>query len=218
MRALIKTIALIVRAPESKRSDFARHYEETHVPLALEHIHAWRGYARNHIAASEAAGSESFDCLSSFWYKDQAALQSVIDLMESAAGEPIRRDEDSFMDKSRNIFFAVVEEVLVGDPKVYAQPRDAKAIALLGFDSARSLASYDAEILPGWIDSAALLSRCVVNRDLGVGRWDRVNEFWFSNEEACDECLSDLNFGAERSTIVKVREFETRCEAAEHSD
>ncbi len=214
MRDLIKTIALMVRAQGSTRADFERHYEETHVPLALRYFRDWRGYVRNHVVSTGSGGGEAFDCLSAFWYEDRDALRSVVEFMASPASEELRRDENRFMDKSRNLFFEVEEEVLRGDPGSFASPADLKAIALLRFDSQRSLEAYDQEVLPGQIESERSISRCAANRCLSEGPWDRVSEFWFSSPEARKRCLPGLNPGAQENMIVQVCEFETSCGVA----
>jgi uncharacterized protein (TIGR02118 family) len=104
----VKTLALIARKPGTSREAFRAHYEEVHAPLALGLMSGLVGYARHHVR-EELWGKAPCDVVTSFRYRDAAALRGVIARLASPEGEAVRRDELDFMDKPRNRFFAVRE-------------------------------------------------------------------------------------------------------------
>src|SRR5262245_64437837 len=111
----MKTLALIARRPDTSRDSFRDHYEDVHAPLAVRTLlEGTTRYVRNHLR-EELFGRPGFDVVTAFWYRDAAAAISVMKRTESPAGEPILRDELTFMDKPANTFFAVAEHAMRGD-------------------------------------------------------------------------------------------------------
>jgi uncharacterized protein (TIGR02118 family) len=112
---LIRTIALIKRLPQLDRDAFRTHYETVHAPLALPHLEGLERYLRNHVER-ELYGDVAFDVVSAFWYRNQAAIDRILTLLESEEGAAIRADELRFMDTKANRFFPVSERrLLPGD-------------------------------------------------------------------------------------------------------
>ena len=111
----MKTLALIARKPGLPRGAFRAHYETTHAPLALPLMSGLVRYVRHHVR-EELHGAAGFDVVTSFVYRDAAALQAVIAKLASPAGDAVLRDELTFMDKPRNRFFAVRETAEGGSP------------------------------------------------------------------------------------------------------
>lgn len=112
---MIRTIALIKRLPQLDRDAFRTHYETRHAPLALPHLEGLERYLRNHVE-SEIYGDVAFDVVSAFWYRDQAAIDRILALLESEEGAAIRADELRFMDTKANRFFPVSERRLLSGP------------------------------------------------------------------------------------------------------
>jgi uncharacterized protein (TIGR02118 family) len=104
----VKTLALIVRKPGTTRDAFRAHYEDVHARLGLTVMSGLLRYVRHHVR-EELHGAAAFDVVTSFTYRDAAALQRVIARLASPEGDAVLRDELSFMDKPRNRFFAVRE-------------------------------------------------------------------------------------------------------------
>lgn len=210
MRNLIKIISLIVRKSELSRAQFAEHYEQIHVPLALQSLDDFRGYTRNHLGELIVGAPASFDCASEFWYADQLAIERTMKFMASAESQPLRDDELSFMDKPRNTFFPVAETLIVGDPTTFGEAGAYKFMAFLDF-------TFDGEIddfarrIETQIQGMTGLLRCVQNRSLGRAVFGCIAEFWFRDRESGDKAMGQLNTGARRNTVVFVREIETRC-------
>ncbi len=109
----MKNLALLVRSPALTREAFRTHYEAVHAPLALSIMSGLLRYVR-HFVVEELYGVSGFDVVTSFTYRDAAALQGVVSRLASPAGDPILRDELTFMDKPRNRFFAVREALELG--------------------------------------------------------------------------------------------------------
>jgi uncharacterized protein (TIGR02118 family) len=105
---LIRVLAFIRRRADVSRDAFRCHYEEVHVPTALPTLGGVVHYVRQHIR-EEIFGAPGFDCMTSFEYRDAAAVRAAFERIEGPQGDAIRRDELRFMDKPANVFFAVEE-------------------------------------------------------------------------------------------------------------
>ena len=127
-----KSIILVNRRDGLTREQFRGHYEQIHVPLALE----WFGFAkyvRNHVVSEGA----SFDCLAEFWPHDPAqvgrAAQAAVDIFAE--------DDALFMRPERRA--GLVDEAhLAGPPRIFDPPRTAKTIFLLTGSDPQALAAW----------------------------------------------------------------------------
>lgn len=108
---MIKTIALLHRKEGVTREEFARHYEEVHAPLAIKILPMFKKYVRNHVADVPGEEGPDFDCVSEFWFETVEDAMAVMELIQSEAGQPIRDDEQKFMDTSKTISFMVDERI-----------------------------------------------------------------------------------------------------------
>jgi hypothetical protein len=102
----MRVLAFIVRRPDVSRDAFRAHYEDVHVPTALPFLGGITAYVRHHIR-EELYGAATFDCMTAFDYRDEAAVQAVLKRVESPQAAVLRRDELTFMDVPRNHYFAV---------------------------------------------------------------------------------------------------------------
>jgi hypothetical protein len=110
-----KIVSLIVRRPDLDRVAFARHYDERHAPLALAVLPApFAFYRRNHVVEPADA---PFDCLSEFCFGDAGVMQRIFDYLGSEASHLLHEDEERFMDRPRNAFYAVREEIVRAEPR-----------------------------------------------------------------------------------------------------
>jgi hypothetical protein len=166
----VKTLALIVRRPDLSRAEFRDHYEEIHAPLAVRTLlEGTTRYVRHHLR-EDLFGHAAFDVVTAFWYRDSAAAVEIMRRTETPAGDPIRRDELTFMDKAANTFFAVTEQVVFG-----GEDRAAgfSAVALVrrpaGADAAHFVAAYEKQQVPALLDSARAPAWCLHNRALRFG-------------------------------------------------
>ena len=210
---MLKVIALIKRRAELSRAEFRRHYEDIHVPLALRHLNQMSRYVRNHVTAERAPGPAGFDCLTEFWYPDQAALQGVLAYLQSAAAEPIRRDELSFMAKQENVFFPVDEHLTLENDLV---PSGAisKIVVLAARPQEEPIEAfrrrYEAT-LAAWLDGLPAPLRCVQNAVLRTGAaeppWDVITMLWYPTESAGLPHGAPQGMG--RHLVVSVCECET---------
>ncbi len=220
MRDLIKGMALIKRRPDISRKEFARHYEEVHAPLALKYFRDWKAYIRNHLVETLRGEEPVFDCISEFWHADWKGIERTMKFNASAAAQPLRDDELSFMDIPANVSFLVSEEVILGDPTCFGARAPAKAIAFVERRSALGrdefLATYEGRDLPRWLDEAAAV-RCVQNRvepeaaAVGDVAVECVTEIWFDGPEARLEAMGRFQPEAASLTLVAASEFESVC-------
>lgn len=104
---MIKTVAFIARRRDVEPDAFRDHYERVHAPLALPHLAGIVRYARNHVVAPIAGDAPGFACATEFWWRDGRSIAALLAHLETEAGAAIRRDEETFMDRARNSFFAV---------------------------------------------------------------------------------------------------------------
>ncbi len=210
MRGLIKVISLIVRRPDLSREEFADHYEVVHAPLALPFLKDLRGYTRNHVRELISGSPLTFDCASEFWYADQAAVERTLRFMASPQSQPLREDELKFMDKPRNVFFSVVEKLVLGDATAFGEKDACKFMVFQGTDTGAETTDSERD-LDQQIQGMVGLMRCVQNRPLDSAAFGRITEFWFRNHEVGQQALCSGDIGAGAGSIVSVREVETRC-------
>ena len=105
---MIKAMSLIRRKPGLSREEFARHYEEVHVPLALKHF-PFKRYVRNYVAGPDDAAEPGFDCITEVWFETMEDCQAAAEFSASDAYSVIAEDEERFMDRSRIVAFLVEE-------------------------------------------------------------------------------------------------------------
>jgi hypothetical protein len=105
---VIRVHAFMVRRPDLTRDEFRAHYEEIHVPTALPILGGTAAYVRHHVR-EELHGAPPFDCMTLFEYPDAKTTAAVFARAEGPEGAAVRADEQTFMDKPRNFFFAVAE-------------------------------------------------------------------------------------------------------------
>jgi uncharacterized protein (TIGR02118 family) len=105
---MIKAMSLIRRKPGLTREEFARHYEEAHVPLALKHF-PFKRYVRNYVVGPDDAAEPDFDCVTEVWFETMEDCQAAAEFSASDAYSVIAEDEERFMDRSRIVAFLVEE-------------------------------------------------------------------------------------------------------------
>jgi hypothetical protein len=166
----MKTLALIARRRDIDRAEFRDHYEDIHAPLAVRTLlEGTTRYVRHHLR-EELFGRPAFDVVTGFWYRDAAAAVEIMRRTETPAGEAIRRDELTFMDKPANTFFAVTEHPVRG-----AENRAAglAAVALVrrpaAQDARQFVEGYEKRQLPALLDAVRDPAWCLQNRALRFG-------------------------------------------------
>ncbi len=213
---MVKIIALIKRRADLSRSEFRRHYEEIHAPLALQHLEQMSGYVRNHVAGELIGRPAGFDCLSEFWYADQAAFQCLLAYLGSDAAEPIRRDELSFMSKAENVFFPVEEQLVIEDRSAVASGAVSKIVALAARSQGEPLASFlrrYGAALPAWLEGLRRPLQCTQNIVLHSAQvklpWDAITMLWYHTQPAEIRLLQGALPDMERFLMVRVSEHKT---------
>jgi uncharacterized protein (TIGR02118 family) len=109
---VIRTLALIKRRADIDRDTFRDHYEEQHVPLARPLLVGLSRYVRYHVVA-EPLGDFEHDVLTAFEYEGAEAARNVLTALARPAGRAVREDEETFMQKTANTFFAVSERQII---------------------------------------------------------------------------------------------------------
>ncbi len=97
------------------RDEFIRHYETSHVPLALRLFPTIARYQRNYvdlkgaIIALETAPPD-FDSITELWFETRADYEAMLAAnADPDIGRQIARDEDMFLDRGKTRFFVVEE-------------------------------------------------------------------------------------------------------------
>lgn len=212
---MLKIIALIKRRTDMPRSEFRRHYEEIHAPLALQHLDQMSAYVRNHVTGERVGGPAGFDCLSEFWYADQAALERLLAYLQSDAAEPIRHDELSFMSKAENVFFPVDEQLVLEDRRAVASSAVSKIVVLAARSQGEPLGSFlrrYGAALPAWLEGLPQPLQCtqniVLHRAEAPSPWDAITMLWHHTQQA-ELLFTAAPPGVERCLIVSVSECKT---------
>ena len=78
----------------------------------LPYEHCFRA-VRNHIITTAHGDEPDFDCITEFWFEDDEGILALRETLDSDAGKIIRVDEETFMDRAKNIRLIVDERVSV---------------------------------------------------------------------------------------------------------
>jgi hypothetical protein len=193
----VKTLALIARRPDLERAEFRDHYEQVHAPLAVRTLlEGTTRYVRHHLRDA-LFGEPAFDVVTGFWYRDAAAAAEIMRRTGTPAGDAIRRDELTFMDKPANTFFAVTERVVCG-----AEDRNAPlaAIALVrgpaAQDPARFAEAYEKREVPRLLDATRAPAWCLHNRALR-----------FAGQPPAFDAVTQLHAGADAGLALWAKEL-----------
>lgn len=211
----MKTLALIARRPDRSRVEFRDHYEQVHAPLAMRTLlEGTTRYVRHHLTKT-LFGRPVFDVVTAFWYRDAAAAAEIMRRTEAPAGEAIRRDELTFMDKPANTFFAVSERVVRG-----AEDRGAAlaAIALVrrpaGEEAAHFVESYERDQVPRLLDATRAPVWCLQNRALRFGpdepAFDAVTQLHAAADVGLAQWAKELAATGAGVVVVTVSEHESK--------
>jgi hypothetical protein len=210
----MKTLALIARRRDISRAEFRDHYEQIHAPLAVRTLlEGTTRYVRNHLR-EELFGRPAFDVVTAFWYRDVAAALAVMQRTETPVGEPILRDELTFMDKPANTFFAVAEHAALGSEDPNATLR---AVALVrrpaGADAREFLVGYEKEQLPLLLDAARAPTWCLQNRAIRAGAsepaFDAVTQLHAAGDAGLARWAGTLSATGAHVVLVAVSEHES---------
>jgi hypothetical protein len=208
----VKTLALIVRKPGTTRDAFRTHYEEVHAPLGLGVMRGLVRYVRHHVREA-VHGAVELDVATSFVYRDAAALAGVIARLATPAGDAVRADELTFMDKPRNRFFAVREAAERG-ARDRAAPLQALALVqrAAGQGAAAFAADFAARALPALHDAARGLRWCLHHEALatfGEPPWDAVVQLHAAAAPGLASWCAAREAEGARACAVRVSEHET---------
>ena len=121
---MIRVLACLVRRPDLTREAFRQHYEERHAPLARSILPPFTHYLRNHVVE----GDVPFDVMTEFGYASGDAIAELNRVLASDAGDPIRADEERFMDRPKNTFFGLRALEEPGRPGLDPKARERIAI------------------------------------------------------------------------------------------
>jgi hypothetical protein len=204
----VKTLALIARKPGTTRDAFRAHYEEVHAPLGLTVMSGLVRYVRHHVC-EELHGAGGFDVVTSFTYRDATSLHDVFARLATAAGEAVRRDELTFMDKPRNRFFAVREAAERG-----ARDRSAplQCIALWRRAPGQGAEAFAARALPALHAAVRGLRWSLHNEALatfGEPPWDAVAQLHAAADAGLAAWCAEREREGARVVLVRVTEHET---------
>lgn len=197
---MVKTIAFFRRKKGLSREEFSDHYEMTHVPLAMKNIPNMKGYVRNHVPTSFSSGELEFDCISEFWYETMDEFQKVIAYLQSDSSQVIHDDEETFMDRTKSVFFFVDEKT--SETQDMASPREMNienSLKMMVLAKRKPDISHEAYIqyfegacIPVFLKNSYGLKGCVRNYahshpEHQDTRYHCIIEAWYENKEAFTE-------------------------------
>lgn len=132
---MTKMIFLLTAKPGLSRDAFIERYESKHAPLAMELIPFMSEYRRTFLPdegmlavshVGDAAQRPQFDVVTELWFKDQAALDAMFELMaRSNAGAQIAEDELAQFDRRKMIMMAAEEYITPAERLMPAPSPDA---------------------------------------------------------------------------------------------
>jgi hypothetical protein len=210
----MKTLALIARRRDIDRAEFRDHYEEIHAPLAVRTLlEGTRRYVRHHLR-DELFGRPAFDVVTAFWYRDAAAAVAIMRRTETPAGEPIRRDELTFMDKPANTFFAVTEHELHGkEDRAAGLAAVALARRPVGQDLAHFVERYENDSVPALLEAVRAPVWCLQNRavrfDSADPAFDVVTQIHAAADDGLEGWARSLAATGASVVVATVSEHES---------
>ncbi|MGE4609378.1 MAG: EthD domain-containing protein [Myxococcota bacterium] len=199
---MIRTLALIVRRPDVTRRDFRDHYEHVHAPLALPYMTGLKHYLRNHVSEQLSGLEPGFDVMTEFGYARAEDVQHIVSILQSEEGEPIVRDELTFMDKARNTFFAI------GDPVVIAGGEQApdSAVKVAALLKSAAGGAFGPLLETGPLHA---VTHEVLGGPHGEPPWDEVAFLWYSPGALDDERLRSWAPDAKAAALLRVEACQT---------
>ena len=210
---MIKTFALIVRRPDHTRRAFREHYETIHAPTAMPLMQGLARYVRYHVD-DELHGTPIFDVMTAFWYRSGEDAAATVANVESEAGDAIRADELTFMDKERNEILLALPE-----PKVEGDEGDAPLFVLVrapGDDAeARKpwLAAFDAQSAPAlWQSGGHAIHHAMVSTVAAPPSWDRITQL--ADPPDLDVWIRQVEDAGGAVCVVRSQPCETRIDDA----
>jgi uncharacterized protein (TIGR02118 family) len=112
---MFKVIALLRRKSGISRDEFIRHYETSHVPLALRVFPMIARYQRNYVDITDAIIAPEtfppdFDSITELWFETKADYQAMLAAnADPDIGNQIAQDEEMFLDRGKTRLFIVEE-------------------------------------------------------------------------------------------------------------
>lgn len=121
---MIHLIFCLRRLPDLSRSEFQRHWRETHAPLVRAHAATLgiRRYVQAHTtdhpvgeAARAARGApEPYDGVAKLWFDNEVLLAQAETPAGIRAARLLLEDESRFIDLPRSAIFFVEDEEVIG--------------------------------------------------------------------------------------------------------
>jgi len=111
-RDMVKVITLLKRKKGITLEEFSRHWQEKHGAIVLKTVPGIKRYIQNHAVRLSAGGEPKIDGIAEVWYDDLEAWRQFADLYWGDKGKAIRDDEETFLDKSKLVFFVAEEKVI----------------------------------------------------------------------------------------------------------
>lgn len=193
---MIKTIALINRKEGISREEFARHYEETHAPLALNHLKSIKSYTRNHVVSSLVEAKLPFDCVTQFRFETIEDAIKVQEFSQSAEGQVLRDDEVKFLDGAKTLSF-LVEERSSDLEASFIPSETVKAIAIIkrkpDITRDQFVEHYESSHAPLIIGHSKGLFSYIRNYVVPMGddpSFDSLTEMWFKDKASYDDTMA----------------------------
>lgn len=112
----IKLIAGVKRKSGLTLADFKNYWYENHAPLALEILPKApnvQGYVHNYALHTEGQGEPALDGIGEIWFKDLEAFFESTQWFMGDGGQPLREDEENFVDASTRVAVIVRERTFI---------------------------------------------------------------------------------------------------------
>ena len=165
---MIKIIGFMKKKDGLTLDEFSRYWQEQHAPLGFEvlpqDIRITR-YVQHYAVPMEALGEPLFDGVGEFCFEDMEMFQKWFAWFMSDGGQPLRDDEENFIDRSRLTVVIVEENVII--PGDDAREDGIKLIAGVKRKTGLTLV----EFREYWRDKHAPLALTVLPKAPSVNRY-----------------------------------------------
>ena len=109
-------IAGVKRKSGLTLEDFKNYWYERHAPLALKILPKApnvQGYVHNYVLAMEGLGEPALDGIGEIWFRDLDAFSESTQWFMGDGGQPLREDEENFVDAGTRVAVVVKERTFV---------------------------------------------------------------------------------------------------------
>ena len=109
---MVKMMALLYKRPDISEEEFYRYWKEIHAPLVAKLPLKVARYVQNRVVKMPGIDPDLLG-IAEIWYGGADSFEEVLAWRNTDEAKHLMEIEESFVDKSRVLFCAVEEDIIV---------------------------------------------------------------------------------------------------------